>query len=274
MKRTVLFALGLAFLFLLEVPCSSGFDTTAYITDLRLKKLEYWETETISIALKGYKAGSEGQEVELVVVVVEGRSGDSWEAYRRTIDDTGYNDISLGRFSLGNMSYNTFTLLISYGFADGYQWQDSKNILVRKRPDIYSAEFSDDGQRFFFFSKQNFTVRFVYTFGPEQQNSTEYHNIYGRKSFEIPELKGLTSVDVYLTDRWGNVNSQEPLTVWGDRAPIHFFYYDRPDFWENVSYISLAVIVFCLTGFLVFLLRRDRPPVTKLSIYEKWRELR
>ena len=274
MKRTVWFALALLFTLLLQIPLSSSFDTTAYITDLRVKKLEYWESESVSVAVKGYKAGYEGDNVEISVVVIEGDGGGSWEAYRRDIKNTGYNDITLGKLKLGNSSFNTFTLLISYDFADGYHWQDAKNIVVRKKPDSYSADFSSDGSRLFFFSHKNFTVEFIYTYGPNQQNSTIFHNVHGRHTFRIPEYKGLTSVDVYVTDRWGNVNSGERVTEWGDRAPIHYFYYERPDFWENVSYISLAIITFCLTGILVFLLLRNKRPVLNFSIYEKWRELR
>ena len=232
-------------------------EPTSDIKDVRFRKLIFSEDEAVSFDILGYISGMEDRRTTVRISILEGGTYRRWDVETREISGKNYFPENIGKLPLGNRSRNTFAVIVDFDFPDGFHWTESTNIEIVKKPVHYSAEWSDDGRSFSFYSSGNFSVTFVYSFGAMEQNSTIFREVHGHNLFRVPDCKGLTSCDVYIEDQWGNVNSD--ISTDGQVIPYHYFYFESgPGFWLTAGYVFLMVFAMFVCGFLAYLLKRRR----------------
>ena len=240
----------------LLIPSTYGqYPASDHLSDLDVAKIDWTEDEDITLRHRAFHASMRDSDVEIGVYVTDSLTGVPVLMEMRTISNEKWHHFNIGSLSLGNRSMSTFTIVVESRYEDGFLKQDQFFIRVKKRPDWYSSSFSSDGRHLYFYSHDNFTVRFVYTYSIHGSNETVFRNISGKRDFRIPKYRGLTSMDVFITDRWGNVNHREGVTEWGDPKPIHFYYYDeRISIWEMLGRVIGILAVLSVATALIYAL--------------------
>lgn len=227
------------------------------ITDVRLKKVRFYDGSVKDFEVLGYYAGAEGSEVS-ARIYLQGNTGDIIWISNTTWSDSKYHRFHYPDFDLGNNSFRTFTLTVQLTFYNGATDTISKNIHVMHRPTPYSAQLSRNGNYFMFFSDpgDRFNITVYYNYGPLGQSSVTWYDVDGKEDFRLNASKGCTSVDVYVEDRYGNVNSNLE-EVSGMPLSYHHAYDQGQSYFDVILKTTLLFMPMLVGAFLFFRLRKS-----------------
>jgi len=261
MKRIGFIVVFLLFVQTLPVYCEA--DVTTPQTNLVFDRpvLIFTENEEISFMMVGYDSRSPDSDTTAEINVIEGGTGNSYTVETRTMSGAGLHHVNLGKFDIGNASSRSYQIFVVFTFFDGHGSTERKNINVLKKPDWYSAHFTENGEEFYWFSHEPFTVEFIYSYGYGiEPNSSVFDNVDGVQTYKIPPYRGLMSVEVWVTDRWNNTNSREGKNEYGMRVPIFHPYYeiDKPTFWEKSGTAALLILIGVITVFVIVFIWQRR----------------
>lgn len=222
--------------------------TTDYQTNLILprKDLIFREGKDIEIQILGYNAADKKGKTEISVQLLDGRTNVVKDLDTLSWSDNKLHYYTLPPIDLENRSEGSYRLILNFKFADGGIDKESKDFLIVKPPDIYSAAWASTGEKFYFDSDKPFTITIYYNYGAGvAKNKTTYRNVSDDTEIPIKRHPNLISVSAYVEDRWGHINYYEPTLPSGEKAPIHYVFVDteRKDL---IDLILLFVLIFSI----------------------------